>query len=121
MGAKTRAAARKWRHRRVRRKVRGSEKCPRLSVFRSSMHISAQLIDDDQGVTVVQASTLESDVSAEAENAGKIDKARAVGRVGASRAQDKGIRKVIFDRGGHKYHGRVKALAEAARSGGLEF
>ena len=85
------------------------------------MHIRAQLIDDDHGSTIAQASTLESGVSTKDENLGQIERAQAVGKVVALRAQEKGIRKVMFDRGGHKYHGRVKALAEAARSGGLEF
>ena len=121
MARKTRADARKWRHRRVRRKVYGTEKCPRLNVFRSSTHIRAQLIDDEQGQTIAQASTLEAEVAAQAGDGGQIEKARAVGAVVAGRGKEKGIRKVVFDRGGHIYHGRVKALAEAARAGGLEF
>lgn len=121
MARKTRADARKWRHRRVRRKVFGTESCPRLNVFRSSRHIRAQLIDDVQGKTLAQASTLETEMSARTGAGGQIEKARAVGTAVAGRAQEQGIRKVVFDRGGHKYHGRVKALAEAAREGGLEF
>lgn len=121
MAVKTRASARQLRHRRVRRKVNGTSKCPRLNVFRSSMHIRAQLIDDEQGITVAQASTLEADVNAQASNGGQIEKAKAVGTVVAGRAQKKGISNVVFDRGGHRYHGRVKALAEAARTAGLEF
>ncbi|HJN41892.1 MAG: 50S ribosomal protein L18 [Anaerolineales bacterium] len=121
MTAKTRADARKWRHRRVRRKVHGTEKCPRLNVFRSSIHIRAQLIDDEHGQTLAQASTLQAEVAAQAGDGGQIEKARAVGAAVAGRAQAKGIRQVVFDRGGHRYHGRVKALAEAARAGGLEF
>ncbi len=121
MAGKTRAAARRWRHRRVRRKVYGTEKCPRLNVFRSSRHIRAQLIDDEQGQTIAQASTLEAEVAAQATDGGQIGKAVAVGAAVAGRAQEKGVRKVVFDRGGYRYHGRVKALAEAARAGGLEF
>ncbi len=121
MAVKTRASARQWRHRRVRRKVYGTRKCPRLNVFRSSRHIQAQLIDDEQGMTLAQASTLEAEVAAQASNGGQMEKARAVGAAVAGRAQQKGISNVVFDRGGHRYHGRVKALAEAARAAGLEF
>ncbi len=104
------------RHRRVRAKVSGTKERPRLSVSRSSKHIQAQLIDDTRGVTIVSA----SDLSVE-KKATKQEKAMLVGKELAQLAKDKGIRLAVFDRGGYRYHGRVKALAEAARAGGLQF
>jgi large subunit ribosomal protein L18 len=110
---------RRRRHNRVRRKVHGSAERPRLAVFRSNKHISAQLIDDDAGRTLAAASTVEAalvDTSG-----GNIDAASKVGALVASRAKEAGITTVVFDRGGFAYHGRVAALADAARAEGLEF
>jgi large subunit ribosomal protein L18 len=93
----------------------------RLSVFRSSRHIYAQVIDDDQGVTVAAASSIEKAARESLKTGASVDAAKAVGKLIAQRAQEKGVKDVIFDRGGYLYHGRVKALAEAAREGGLKF
>lgn len=112
---------RKHRHERVRKTVCGTAERPRLNVFRSLHHIYAQIINDETGVTLVSASTLEKEVSASLANGGNIDAAKAVGTAVAKRAADKGIVKVVFDRGGYIYHGRVAALAEAAREAGLQF
>ena len=114
-----RREARLRRHRRVRKKVRGTPERPRLSVFRSSRHMSAQLIDDTRGVTLASASTLEA--ALRAAPGGNVAAARSVGELIAERARQAGVVSVVFDRGGNRYHGRVAALAEAARSGGLEF
>jgi large subunit ribosomal protein L18 len=112
-------AARRRRHLRIRKKVSGTGARPRLCVFRSIHHIYAQVIDDSKGVTLAAASTLDAALR---EGTGpKADRARAVGKVIAERARAAGITTVVFDRGGYLYHGRVKALAEAAREGGLEF
>ncbi|WP_167628334.1 50S ribosomal protein L18 [Listeria valentina] len=109
---------RKKRHARVRSKITGTESRPRLNVFRSNKNIYAQLVDDVNGVTLVSASNLDKDFgSAES----KVDAASQVGKLVAKRASEKGISAVVFDRGGYLYHGRVKALAEAARENGLEF
>ena len=105
---------------RIRKRIRGSEQRPRLSVFRSSSHIYAQIIDDSRGLTLVAASSRE-DLGARVEGAGKIAVSAAVGKVLAERAKEKGVARVCFDRGGYLYHGRVKALADGARAGGLEF
>ena len=121
MGNKSRTTARKRRHNRVRRKGHGTSIRPRLNVFRSAKHICAQLIDDDQGQTLAQASTLESEFRSQEEQGTQIDRAKAVGAVVADRAKEKGINRVVFDRSGYKYHGRVKALADAARDAGLQF
>jgi large subunit ribosomal protein L18 len=94
---------------------------PRLSVFRSSKHIYAQIIDDAKGETLAAASSLEKEVRGDAKTGANVDAAKAVGVRVAQRAKEKGVKQVIFDRGGYLYHGRVKALAEAAREGGLEF
>ena len=110
---------RKKRHRRVRGKVTGTPQCPRLNVFRSASNIYAQIIDDTQGVTLCSASTVEKDFSGR--SGGNIESAETVGKKVAERAKDKGIETVVFDRGGYLYHGRVKALAEGARAGGLKF
>jgi large subunit ribosomal protein L18 len=110
---------RRRRHNRVRRKVHGSAERPRLAVFRSNKHISAQLIDDDAGRTLAAASTIEADFRDA--SGGNIDAATKVGALVASRAKDAGITTVVFDRGGFAYHGRVAALADAARAEGLEF
>ncbi|MCS7251448.1 MAG: 50S ribosomal protein L18 [Anaerolineae bacterium] len=112
---------RRRRHRRVRRKVFGTPERPRLSVFRSLKHIYAQIIDDTQGITLAAASTLDSNLREQLNGLTKTEKARWVGRLIAQRALAKGIHQVVFDRGGYRYHGRVKALADAAREAGLEF
>ncbi len=114
----TRTDARHRRHFRVRKNVHGTEGRPRLSVFRSNKHIYAQVIDDDTGRTIAAASSKESAVDGTGLT---VDSAAAVGKLVGARAQDAGISKVVFDRGGFKYHGRIKALAEAARESGLEF
>jgi large subunit ribosomal protein L18 len=113
--------ARKRRHLRVRKKVSGTPERPRLNVYRSLRHIYAQLIDDISGRTLVFASTLDLDLRDQLTVAGNKDAARQVGELLGKRAQDKGFEQVVFDRGGYLYHGRVKALAEGARSQGLKF
>lgn len=110
---------RKKRHARVRTKLAGTETRPRLNVYRSNKNIYAQLIDDEKSVTLASASTL--DKEAQLENAGNVEAAQKVGELIAKRAVEKGYKSVVFDRGGYLYHGRVKALAEAARENGLEF
>ena len=114
-------AARIRRHRRVRDEVEGTTSRPRLCVFRSLNHIYAQVIDDSQGHTLTSASTLDPEIKSEAVGKVKAGKAELVGSLAAKRALSKGITQVVFDRGGYKYHGRVKALAEAARQAGLKF
>ena len=116
--AKKKQMGRDRRHRRVRKKVQGTPERPRLAVFRSSRHIVAQVIDDIAGVTLAAASTHEKDFSG---YGGNIDAATKVGALAAERAKAAGVTKVVFDRGGNRYHGRVKALADAARDAGLEF
>ena len=106
-------------HRRIRRKISGTAERPRLSVFRSLQHTYAQVIDDRQGRTLAAASTAEK--GAEVVHGGNVAGAREIGRLIAERAKEKGIRQVVFDRGGYRYHGRVKAVCEAAREAGLEF
>ena len=113
--------ARQKRHRVVRNKIHGSAERPRLNVYRSLNHIYAQLIDDDAGVTLLAASTLDKEVKAEVGKSYNLDAAKVVGKVIARRALEKGIKDVVFDRGGYKYHGKVKALADAARETGLNF
>ncbi|MFD2172330.1 50S ribosomal protein L18 [Tumebacillus lipolyticus] len=113
--------ARKRRHFRVRRKVAGTALRPRLNVFRSSKHIYAQVIDDNTGVTLVSASTVDPSLKGSIGHGGNIDAATKVGELVAKRALEKGISNVVFDRGGYLYHGRVAALAAAAREAGLEF
>jgi large subunit ribosomal protein L18 len=112
---------RKRRHRRVRKRVVGSSERPRLNVFRSLKHIYAQVIDDRRGHTLVAASTMEPEVRTRGQGLTKVEQARLVGEVLAERALAHGLKRVVFDRGGYRYHGRVKALAEAVRTGGLEF
>ena len=107
------------RHARVRKKVSGSKERPRLAVFRSSKHIYAQVIDDIAASTLASASTLEAEGKSNGSN--KTESAKIIGGLIANRAKSKGIESVVFDRGGFKYHGRVKSLAEAAREGGLKF
>ena len=110
------------RARRVRRSLaKGASGRPRLSVFRSSKHIYAQLIDDDEGATLVSASSLEKDALGELKSGASVAAAKAVGKLIAERAQQKGVKDVIFDRGSYLYHGRIKALADAAREAGLNF
>ena len=120
MTSKTRKA-RKIRHRRVRMKIAGTSERPRLNVFRSLRHIYAQVIDDANGRTLAAASTVDNEVASEATGKGKKEQAAIVGKVVAQRAQEAGVDSVVFDRGGYIYHGRVKALAEAARKEGLIF
>ncbi len=109
------------RHRRVRGKVYGTASRPRLNVFRSLKHIYAQLVDDDKGTTLVSASTVEPSYRETGKTGGDIKAAEVIGEAIAKKALEAGIAKVVFDRGGYKYHGRVKSLADAARKGGLEF
>ena len=104
-------------HSRIRAKLAGTGDRPRLNVYRSLNHIYAQVIDDQKGVTIVSASTL----SAKSKTGGNVVSAREIGKAIAEKAQEKGVKKVVFDRGGFLYHGRIKALAEAAREAGLEF
>jgi large subunit ribosomal protein L18 len=113
--------ARKRRHSRVRKRVSGTAECPRLNVFRSLRHTYAQIINDEIGHTLVSASTSEAEVGQQIEGLDKTAQARTVGKVLAERALAKGVTRVVFDRGGYQYHGRVKALAEGSREGGLEF
>jgi len=121
MGKANTREARSRRHYRVRQKISGTMNRPRLCVFRSLNHIYAQVIDDSQGRTLVAASTLDADVKSEVDGKSKSGRAELVGLLLAKRAIDKGISEVAFDRGGFQYHGRVKALADAARQGGLKF
>jgi large subunit ribosomal protein L18 len=113
--------ARKRRQRRVRAKAHGTAQRPRLNVFRSNDNIFAQVIDDDQGITLVSASTIDSEVAPRVSEKNKTDAALIVGQVLAERAKNAGIESVIFDRGGFQYHGRVAALAKGAREAGLKF
>ena len=115
-----RRAARQRRHERVRKTLEGTAQRPRLNVFRSLQHIYAQVIDDSSGTTLVAASTNEPGARSDGSGS-KTERARAVGKAVAERAKEKGISAVVFDRGGYMYHGRVKALADGAREGGLEF
>ncbi|MDH7571036.1 MAG: 50S ribosomal protein L18 [Armatimonadota bacterium] len=112
---------RERRHLRVRKKVFGTAERPRLGVFRSSKHIYAQLIDDTQGRTLAAASTLEERLRSEGVKGANKEAAKKVGLLVAERAKERGVTKVVFDRGGYLYHGRVAALADGAREGGLEF
>lgn len=117
MANTSRAVVRTAIHKRIRRKVRGSTERPRLAVYRSLNHIYAQVIDDFQGQTIVSASTTEKDLRGA--TGGNVDAARRVGQAIAERALAKGIEQVVFDRGGYLYHGRIKALTDAARAAGL--
>ncbi len=109
------------RRKRVRQKISGTEGRPRLSVFRSSKHIYAQLINDESGVTVAEASTLSPELRENLSNGGNVKAAESVGTLIAQKAKQQEIEAVVFDRGGHLYHGRIKALAEAAKAEGLKF
>jgi len=120
-GIKDSKASRKRRHERVRKRVSGTDARPRLCVFRSLKHIYVQLIDDGSGQTIASASTLDAEIETDSADKSKRGKAELVGALVAKRAQDKGINQVVFDRGGYRYHGRVKALADAARKAGLRF
>ncbi|MCD4686777.1 MAG: 50S ribosomal protein L18 [Anaerolineae bacterium] len=113
--------ARIRRHRRVRAKISGTSIRPRLNVYRSLGHIYAQVIDDTVGHTLVSASTVDRELRAQIEGKGKTEAAKLVGELVAKRAQEAGVKQVVFDRGGFKYHGRIKALADAAREAGLKF
>ncbi len=118
---KSRAVARARRHRRVRKKVAGTPDMPRLNVFRSLNEIYAQVIDDESGRTLASASTIESDLRPKMKGLSKSEQAQAVGKAVADRAQAVGVKQVVFDRGGYRYIGRVRALADGAREGGLQF
>lgn len=120
-GNKSRSEARVKRHTRVRKHVAGTLERPRLNVFRSVAEIYAQLIDDKAGSTIASASSIDHELRSKMEGLNKSDQARLVGKVLAERAKEKGVGKVVFDRGGFRYIGRVKALADGAREGGLEF
>jgi large subunit ribosomal protein L18 len=113
--------ARKRRHFRVRRKIAGTGLRPRLNVFRSTKHIYAQIIDDSKGVTLVSASTVDPELKGQVSHGGNVEAAKAVGTLIAKRAVEAGLKEVVFDRGGYLYHGRIQALADAAREAGLEF
>ncbi len=104
-------------HARIRRKLAGTPERPRLNVYRSLNHIYAQVIDDQKGITLASASTVTTKLS----TGGNVAAAREIGKLVAERAQEKGVKKVVFDRGGYLYHGRIKALADAAREAGLDF
>ena len=112
---------RRKRHRRVRNGVTGTAEKPRLNVFRSLGNIYAQVVDDEDGRTLVSASTLDAEVKSTAKSGGNIEAAKLVGQLVGKRAVEKGIQAVVFDRGGYQYHGRVAALADGAREAGLEF
>ncbi|HEY0036006.1 MAG TPA: 50S ribosomal protein L18 [Longimicrobium sp.] len=118
---KTRRDRRERRHRRVRAKVNGTQARPRLVVYRSLNNVEGQVVDDVAGVTLVGLSTLNADLRAQRTEQTKTEQSRAAGRALAERAREMGITAVVFDRGGYLYHGRVKAFAEGAREGGLEF
>ena len=106
---------------RIRKQLAGSPERPRLAVFRSQSHIYAQVIDDDSGRTLCAASSLDKELKGRMKRGSTVDAAKAVGQLIASRAREKGVEAVVFDRGGFQYHGRIKALADAARAGGLVF
>ena len=116
-----RLSDRKVRHLRVRKRISGTPERLRLNVFRSSAHIYAQIIDDTKGQTLVAASSIDTALRADLDGQPKLAKSTAVGRLVAERALAKGITRVVFDRGGYRYHGRIKAVADAAREGGLDF
>lgn len=121
MANNNRTEARIRRHRRVRKYISGTEQRPRLSVFRSLAEIYAQVIDDEAGVTIASASSIDHELRGKVENLKKAEQARLVGELVAQRAKSKGITQVVFDRGGFRFSGRVKALADAAREAGLDF
>ena len=118
---KSRSEVRVNKHRKLRNRLSGTAECPRLAVFRSNNHMYAQIIDDTVGNTLVSASTLQKDVKANLEKTNNVDAAAYLGKVIAEKALEKGIKDVVFDRGGFIYHGKVQALADAAREAGLKF
>lgn len=118
---KSRTKVRLDKHRRIRNRLSGTAQCPRLAVFRSNNHMYAQIIDDSVGNTIVAASTVEKSIKEALEQTDNVDAAAYVGKVVAERALEKGIKTVVFDRGGFIYQGKVQALADAAREAGLEF
>ena len=117
----SKARIRENKHRRIRNRIEGTAQRPRLAVFRSNKNIYAQIIDDEAGSTLVSANTLQNEVKADLQKTDDIEAAKAVGTVIAKRALEKGIDEVVFDRGGYIYHGKVQALADAAREAGLKF
>lgn len=117
----TSKAARERRRIRVRKKIMGTAERPRINVFRSLRHVYAQIIDDDRGVTLCAASTRSPELSGKLTSGATVGAARAVGELLARKAREKGIKQVVFDRAGYLYHGRVRAVAEGARAGGLDF
>jgi large subunit ribosomal protein L18 len=117
----TKEAIRDRIHRRIRKKLTGTPARPRLAVFRSQGHIYAQVIDDEAGRTLCAASSLDKDLREKSKRGSGVTAAKAVGQLIATRAKEKGLESVVFDRGGFHYHGRIKALADAAREGGLKF
>ncbi len=121
MAKRSRTNQRKRRHRRVRVKVNGTSDRPRLNVFRSSTQIYAQVIDDLAGSTLAAASTLDPEVKSKLKDRTKVEQAALIGELIAKRAKKAGVKDVLFDRGGYRYHGRVQALADAAREAGLKF
>ena len=118
---KSRSEVRVKKHRRIRNRLSGTTACPRLAVFRSNNHMYAQIIDDTVGNTLVSASTLQKDAKANLEKTNNVDAAAYLGKVIAEKAIEKGIKDVVFDRGGFIYHGKIQALADAAREAGLNF
>ena len=118
---KSRTEVRVKKHRKLRNRLSGTPECPRLAVFRSNNHMYAQIIDDVAGNTLVAASTLQKDVKANLEKTNNVEAAAALGKVIAEKALEKGIKEVVFDRGGFVYQGKIQALADAAREAGLEF
>ena len=121
MSTKTKEDIRARIHARIRKKLAGTPERPRLAVFRSQSHIYAQLIDDDLGKTLCAASSLDKDLKTTFKRGSNLAAAKAVGQLIAARAKEKGVSAVVFDRGGFQYHGRIKALADAAREAGLKF
>ena len=121
MLTRSKREGREIRHLRIRRRVRGTASCPRLSVFRSLKHLYAQLVDDEAGRTLVFASTRSAEFRGRLQSGGNVAAAKLLGELLAENAKTAGIERVVFDRGGYQYHGRVKAFAEAARAGGLIF
>ena len=117
----TRELLRRARHERVRKTISGTKERPRLNVYRSLGNIYAQIVNDEAGKTVVAASTIDKELKESVKSGGNVEAAKSVGSLIAKRAKKKRIKQVVFDRGGFQYHGRVKALADAAREGGLEF
>jgi large subunit ribosomal protein L18 len=121
MQVKTKEDIRERIHRRIRKRMTGTPTRPRLAVFRSQSHIYAQVIDDEAGRTLCAASSLDKELKADAKRGANVASAKKVGQLIATRAREKGIEAVVFDRGGFQYHGRIKALADAARESGLKF